>query len=512
MLTTINDAISSFAPPGASSNSLKAEFPLPINLDPTLKQPLFKQLAATLRDYIVNYDLMPGQVIPSTRDMSKLAGISRSTVIQCYNELLSQGYLKSVEGIGTFVTHRQLKSPPAVPSQRPVKISSLAQRCLDMEPTAAQPDWKELKLTSMPQDLLPLRQWRQVLWENMRSIEVEDFDFVDAPFGHPSLREAVAGYLARSRATRTSVDRVIVMPGTLSAFHLIARAFIDHGTYVAMENPGHHYARHVFEAQGANIVPIPIDSQGIIVSELDKVEQEIRFVYVTPSHHDPTGVVMSMDRRRQLLDWAKRTGAYIVEDDYDSEFRHAGMPLSSIQGLDEDDCVVYMSSFWKALFPLVDVGYMIVPASLAQVFWQVQVMRDSPLTTALLTVEQQTLADFISEGYLETSLRRNQSVLSGRWRSAVLAMTRHLKNMATWSAECSGLHVVVRFEAGHSSEQIMQHAKDANLPLMSTELYYVGTPKKNEFIMPFADAEPDEIDRRIEAFAQALNSSRHEFA
>jgi GntR family transcriptional regulator / MocR family aminotransferase len=482
---------------------------LPFKLNSDLKVPIYRQLADGLRESILNMDLMPGQIIPSTRELSEMLGVSRSTVIRCYDELLSQGYIETVEGIGTFVSNRMSQSvsprPGSAATNKAIKLSDYAQRIMVMEPTRlTSADSQELNYGAPPQEMVPVKQWRQVLLENMRNFDIGDHSYLGAPFGYPPVREAIAKYLSRSRAVCCSPEQVTAFSGSLYGAHLVGRILVDRGDKVAVENPGFPYVRQVFLGQGAELVPIPVDEHGIVVDELFKRGQGCRLVYVSPSHQDPTGAVLTLERRRRLLDWADKNDAIIIEDDYDSEYRYSGSPVPSIQGLDENDRVIYLSSFWKSLFPLVNVGYMVVPRGLIPIFWQAQMMRDNTLNTAFPTLEQQTLADFINGGYLERYIRKSQSVYANRWRATITALTKHLKPLATWAKEPAGAHLIVRFNPDIPYPLIMEKAKACGLPLAATCPYYLEGGNNHEFMMPFAAATEQAIEKRIGLFAESL--------
>lgn len=206
-----------------------------------------------------------------------------------------------------------------------------------------------------------------------------------------------------------------------------------------------------------------------------------------------------------MLEWANKNNAIIIEDDYDSEYRYSGSPVPSIQGLDDSDRVIYVSSFWKALFPLVNVGYMVVPRGLIPIFWQAQMMRDNTLNTAFPTLEQQTLADFINDGYLERYIRKSQSVYASRWRATITALTKYFKPIATWAKESGGAHLIVRFNQQIPIQLITEKAHACGLPIAQTVPYYLDGENNHEFMMPFTDASEHAIEKRIKQFADSLD-------
>lgn len=473
-----------------------------------MKVPIYKQLADGLRESILTLSLMPGQLLPSTRDLSQSLGVSRSTVLRCYEELLSQGYLKSVEGIGTFVCEKlpaQVEHDTHTLVNTSVKLSSYAETIMAMEPQMmTQGSWQELNFGAAPIDQLPRKFWRQTLLKNCREYEIHIGHYEIAPFGYRPLREALANFLGRSRALRCSPEQVAVYAGSLYGINLLARLLVDKGDVVAVENPGFPYAREVLVTQGANVCPIPVDDHGIIVDELKRRARGCRLVYVTPSHQDPTGAVLTLERRRQLLAWARENGTIIIEDDYGGEYRYAGPQVPSLQGLDEGDLVIHLSSFWKTLFPLVNCGYFVVPRSLIPLVWKAQIVCDNTLNTSFPALEQTTLTDFIEDGYMERYIRKSHLVYAGRYRALISELTRYLRGAATWRKESASTHLVVTFKAQFSAEQIMQCAQESGFAMVSTENYYVEDAPEREYMVPFAHVEPHLMHKHVKQFAQLL--------
>ena len=251
--------------------------------------------------------------------------------------------------------------------------------------------------------------WRQIATRHLQSPNL--LDYSSDLLGYKVLREAIAHYLVRSRAVRCEAEQIIIVSGTQQALDLIARLFIDPGDQVVMEEPGYLSARRVFQSQGAEILPISVDSSGLMVEQLQSIENlVVKLVYTTPSHQFPTGAILSLPRRLELLAWARQRGAVIVEDDYDSEYRYGEKPIPAMQGLDQNDSVIYIGTFSKVLFPALRIGYLVVPPGLAKIFAQAKrlVDRHSPL------LEQCVLADFINEGHLERHLRRMRTLYSQR--------------------------------------------------------------------------------------------------
>jgi GntR family transcriptional regulator/MocR family aminotransferase len=282
-----------------------------------------------------------------------------------------------------------------------------------------------------------------------------------------------------------------------------ARLLIDPGDFVAFEEPGYPDGRLCLAAHGAVFINIPVDEEGLDVSYLSSRTEKFKCVYVTPSHQDPTAVVMSLERRKQLLAWARKTGAFIIEDDYDSEYRYGGDQLPSLQGLDPCDNVLYVSSLWKVLFPMVRMGFLVIPECLQRpvLLAKMQTERNLPL------LEQFALTDFINEGHLERHIKKTRSVYARRRQILIHALTIHLNDTVTVASESAGMHLLVQVASALSDQQLMETAAQSGLSLMSTNLYYSGADKQGEFLMPFAHLPEKEIEPSVERWMQLI--TRH---
>jgi GntR family transcriptional regulator/MocR family aminotransferase len=340
-----------------------------------------------------------------------------------------------------------------------------------------------------------------VLNKNARFSDQALLSYTSDPLGYAPLREAICGYLIRSRSVRCLPEQIIVFPGAQAALDLVCRMLVRQGDKAAVENPGFPGARRSLLMNGARLCPIDIDSNGLMVERLYELDAPVRLCYVTPSHHDPTGVVMSLPRRLELLNWAESHQAIIIEDDYDSEFRYGDKPVPSLQGLDEHDEVIYLSTFWKVLFPVVRLAYLVVPQRLVDAFQRAKSLTDRDFQL----LEQRALADFINEGHLERHIRRTRAIYARRRVALVQALTRHFRKRLDISDISAGMHVLVHFPAEMSHEQVMQGAHKARVPLVSSRSHYFdGEGKPNEFLVGFAHANEEEIHAAIERFAQEL--------
>jgi GntR family transcriptional regulator/MocR family aminotransferase len=342
--------------------------------------------------------------------------ISRNTVLNAYRQLLAEGYLEGKEGSGTFVAHvlpELLLAAPQSPNPRIAKLHRtgarepvFSERAKAQIAASQPPSAGKLPRPFVPEapalDVFPYQLWSRLIVRQARQMPVTNFTYQDSS-GYRPLREAIAAHVAISRQVHCTPEQVMIVSGSQGALDLAARMLIDAGDPVWIEDPGYSGARGAFLGAGAQIIPVPVDQEGLIVEIGIARAPGARLVYLTPSHQFPLGVTMSLSRRLALLEWTKRANAYILEDDYDSEFRFATRPLATLQGLAARDAdrVIYIGTFSKVLFPSVRIGYMILPPPLLDPFLKVRRLIDihSPM------LEQAVLADFMIEGHFTRHLR-----------------------------------------------------------------------------------------------------------
>jgi GntR family transcriptional regulator/MocR family aminotransferase len=393
-----------------------------IALDTTSAVPLYRQLYDRLRLAILRGQLATGVRLPATRTFADQLGISRNTVYLAYQQLLAEGYLTSKVGYGTSVarvipeTLLTLPSPSrerALAREDTVR-SRLSRRGMNMARLPAMPGPSVPSEPGKPPafragvpalDLFPYQIWAQMVARRVRH-SLQDASDNQDPAGYRPLREAIAAHIGVTRGVRCTADQVIVVSGAQAALDLAARILLDPGDLAWIEDPGYPGARGALAGAGAQLVPIPVKADGLEV-RVGRVRcPGARLVYVTPSHQFPLGVTMSLAQRLALLEWANQAGAWILEDDYDSEYRFSGRPLEALQGLDGTGHVIYMGTFSKVLFPALRLGYLVVPPDLTEAFVAVRLFVDRHVPI----LEQMALADFITEGHFTRHIRRMHAV------------------------------------------------------------------------------------------------------
>lgn len=499
---------------------------LPIALDSQLPQPLHTQLYETLRQAVLTGRLLPSQRVPSTRSLAQSLGISRTTVTQSYEQLLSEGYLQAIAGSGTYVC-AQLPDDLLCSTQvelntkqdpLPVKLSQQGTRLTQaLFSISSEPEsvisfrYGRPALKDFPVDL-----WRRLL-SRYCTAGSDWLDYASDFRGYFPLREAIARYVARARAVRCDPEQIIITNGTQQALDLVMRLLIDPGDAIAVEDPGYLSARRVFLSYGADLRPIPVDESGLRVEFLGNGEKKngdkkIRLVYVTPSHQFPTGSTLSLPRRLELLAWAQQNNVLILEDDYDSEYRYGDRPIPALQGLDRHHAVIYISTFSKVLFPSLRIGYLVVPSHLVVPFTQVKWLSDRQLPT----LEQQVLAEFIADGHLERHIRKMRSRYDQRRQVLVQALKAHFGDRVRVLGEKAGLHIMVKMDIALGDEEIIRRAASDGIGLMSARPCYLNSscnsscnpdPKAErscEFIFGYSELDEPQIQAGISRLAKAL--------
>lgn len=484
---------------------------LAIALDSNSSIPLHQQIYEELRQAILIGRLSPGSRIPSTRALSKSLGISRFTVTQSYEQLSSEGYLETIVGCGTFVCKQlpdELLHSTSIESFSkvvgpPIKLSGYGRILIYADNV---PKINDSSLTinfrfGRPAfDQFPIGLWRRLL-SRYCSADLNWLDYSIDPLGYKPLREEIARYLSHSRAVDCEPDRILITNGTQQALDLILRLLIEPEEVIAIENPGYVSARLIFQTHGAQILPINVDESGLIVNELQKsTSSNIRLVYVTPSHQFPTGAILSLPRRLQLLVWAQQNDTLIIEDDYDSEYRYDGRPIPALQGLDRANCVLYVGTFSKVLFPSLRIGYLVLPKSLVSIFTRAKWLSDRHLPI----LEQHVLTDFIKAGHLERHIRKMRALYDQRRQVLVQALQTHFGEKAAILGEKAGIHLMVRLQTDLKDEEIIQRAAKVDVGMISAAPQYLDACPRGEFIFGYGELTEQQLQEGICRLAQIL--------
>src|SRR5271156_3803666 len=405
-------------PPGAAA-------PM-IAVDRKAEKPLHRQIYDSFRAMILERKLQPGQQIPSSRALADELGISRIPVLGAYAQLLAEGYIESRAGAGTFVTSslsdQFLGVRPAVASvvnDPPSDAISRVSRLLPLEGTPWFRGSGAFSVGQIAYDHFPFRVWSDLVTHHARKVQASLMNYAD-PMGSLEFGEVIAAYLRTARAVLCDASQIMVVNGSQHALDLSARVLLDPDSPVWIEEPGYEFLRHALTLSGCRLVPVPVDGEGLDVAAGVKLCRDARVAFVTPSHQYPLGATMSAARRLQLLEWAHNAGAWIVEDDYDSEYRYESMPVASMQGLDPGARVIYIGTFSKTLFPSLRLGYIVIPRALVDRFLAVR--RANDLFPANLY--QAALADFISAGHFTRHVRKTRQLYAERRNALTQALRK----------------------------------------------------------------------------------------
>jgi GntR family transcriptional regulator / MocR family aminotransferase len=447
---------------------------------------LSRQVYLWIRQAIVQRSLRPGEALPSTRELAEENSISRTVVVQAYDQLIAEGFITGRRGSGTYVSEHLHPAPWRAPQRvLPVRLSrygtaATAVMRRGLSPVRRPPGLRyDFVYGRCSLDEFPLAAWRRILMRRTRTAPLRSFDYGTAA-GDPALREAITGHLRRSRAIHCDVSQVIIVNGSQQALDFIIRLLLNSGDTVAVEDPQYHGMRQLLLTARLRVHPVPVDSDGIVV---DRMPRRARLALVTPSHQFPTGAVLPLQRRLALLEWARRANALIVEDDYDGEFRYEGEPLEPLQSLDRDGRVLYVGTFSRTIFPALRIGYVVAPQPLVSAFIAAKWLADRH--TAVL--EQETLADFISSGMYERHLRRTRRANAVRRDALLSAIERHLGNRVTVTGSRSGTHIVLWPKARVSEEAAIARAAAAGVGIYGIAGYYLRQPSAPGFVMGYAN-------------------------
>ncbi|WP_332853232.1 MocR-like pyridoxine biosynthesis transcription factor PdxR [Duganella sp. S19_KUP01_CR8] len=402
--------------------------------------PRQRLLHECLRAAIRSGTLAAGTRLAASRALAEELGLARNTVLYAYEQLASEGYV-TTDRRGTVVAAVAPDRKPAAQRQAATPQAGLSQRALALRPQPGPAEMMGAFVPGVPAlDHFPLTLWRRMLERAWRALTVEQLNYGD-PAGEPLLREAIADHLRAARGVVCEAAQVFITDGTQSSLDLCVRALADVGDTIWIENPGYGGALAAARAASLNVAGIDIDDDGIAPTDDDWLLRPPRLVYTTPSHQYPVGSVLSLRRRLALIAAARDAGALIIEDDYDSEFRHDGAPLPAMQGLAPDAPVVYLGTFSKTMFPSLRIGFVVVPPWLAGAFARMRAQSSARGRVA----EQLALAEFLRSGQFALHLRRMRRLYRQRRDALVAALQKHLGSVATVHGGSAGMHLALRF-------------------------------------------------------------------
>jgi GntR family transcriptional regulator/MocR family aminotransferase len=494
-----------------------------VDLDADASRPLYEQLYRACRQQILSGRLPPGGRLASTRRLADHLDVSRFTIVTALERLVAEGYLTTRVGAGTFIT-RTLPDHAITPAgKRPHDLlrganvaplpSARGQTLHALHVTGPRPEEpRAFQPRRAPLDVFPVRAWSAIirgLWKRSGYRQLE----YGEPAGYKPLREAIAAHVGVTRAVNCVPEQVIVTSGSQQAFDVLFRVLLDPGERAWIEEPGFLDLRAALLAAGANLVPVPVDGSGLVVAEGIKRCRVARVAVVSPAHAYPAGVTLSATRRIELLNWARASGAWVVEDDYDSYFRYAGRPMSALQGIEtgaRSAHVIYVGTFSKTVFPALRLGFCVVPEALVEAVVNARAVADrhSPI------IDQAALTEFITSGHYERHLRRLRIVCQERYlamRNSFAAIFGDELELSTASA---GTHVVARFASARVRRdpslprRVAALAAREGLVVFPLSRYCLETPAEDALVLGFGGVSPRTIAAGAERLAAVIRQAR----
>jgi GntR family transcriptional regulator/MocR family aminotransferase len=473
--------------------------------------PLHKQIYDGFRSAILRGELRPAERIPSSRELAAQLRVSRFPVLNAYAQLLAEGYFESEVGAGTFVSSSlpeqrmsvplPAERPPAEPSG-PRRISTRSALYPGFRNVPALRGWGAFGVHQPALDQFPFHIWSSLINRHSRNPHASSVHNIN-PLGLERFRHAIAGYLRTARGVQCEPDQVMIVSGSQQALDIAARVLFDSGDSVWVEEPGYTLQKAVLRAAQCKPIPIPVDEEGMQVGIGIKKARKARGAIVTPSHHYPLGSTMGASRRLQLLNWAHDAGAWIVEDDYDSEYRYGSLPISSLYGLDVNARVIYIGTFSKVLFPSLRIGYMVLPRDLVERFVAVRHAMDifPPY------LYQEVLADFILEGHFTRHIRRMRQVYVER-RTILIdclnaAFPAGPSGIEIHGAE-AGMHLAITLPPGSNDMQLASEAAKQRLWLWPLSPSYLSETPRPGLILGFGSVLPAQIPPAVEKLRAIL--------
>ncbi len=481
--------------------------------------PMYRQLYDWFRTAILNGQLKSGRRIPSTRSLATELQVSRITVLSAFEQLHAEGYLETILGSGTYVSRsipddlvrlrggalrsqHGSRDPAQITESNRCRAISRFGKALLVAP--AEP-WSNRLVpfsVNMPAlDHFPFAVWSRLVIRHSRQPAKEMMGYRD-PMGHQPFRQAIAEYLGAVRGVRCDPAQVMIVTGSQQALEISARVLLDPRDAVWIEEPSYPGARQVFVRSGTRLIPVPVDGEGLDVKEGIRRCRSVRAVYITPSHQYPLGMTMSVSRRMLLLDWAARNDSWIIEDDYDSEYRFSNRPIAALQGLDANARVIYIGTFSKVLFPSLRVGYLIIPKDLVRAF---SLAREA-FDLFSSTLYQAVLTDFILEGHLARHIRRMRMIYSERHDALTGELGKQIGTSIEIITAKAGMHLVARLPAAVDDLKIAQRASREGIAVMPFSVCYQDKPRRGGLVLGYGGADRQQIREGIRKLAHVLRA------
>ncbi|HQU85196.1 MAG TPA: PLP-dependent aminotransferase family protein [Pyrinomonadaceae bacterium] len=490
---------------------MKKQIPFILLDDKNTVTPLYRQVYESIRRAILQGELSAKTRLPSTRDFADRLGVSRITIVNAYEQLFAEGYLEGKTGAGTFVASKLPEELLQTSKTKAKSVEKMQNAPLNLSPFGEKLLAKEFEskrvqfatkfqpfqngLTAI--DEFPFEIWSRIAAKFHKNPPRSMLGYGD-PQGFYKLREAVAAHLRSARGVNCTAEQVIITSGAQQALDLAARIFLSEKDSFLIENPCYKEARNSFSATGAKVVAVAVDEEGFNVANVPKTGEKAKLVYVTPSHQYPLGHTMTLARRLELIEWARKQNAWIIEDDYNSEFRYAGRPFPSLQGLDNSGRVIYVGTFSKTIFPALRIGCLVVPPELVNVFAVARAFNDAHSAI----INQAILAEFITEGHFARHVRRMRQLYEKRQEILVREVKNKLSDFIEIEKSDAGMHLIGWLRQDLDEEKISAEADKQSIKLSPVSSYYLEEPKRKGFIFGYTAFDERQIKESIGKIAE----------
>ncbi|MFT5259275.1 MAG: GntR family transcriptional regulator/MocR family aminotransferase [Saprospiraceae bacterium] len=477
-----------------------------LNIERNTSVPIYRQLDASLRRLILSGSLEPAQKLPSTRELAEELGVSRITVKSVYEQLVVEGYAVSKTGAGTFIAQgleiegaskfNRVRRKSKIPE---VEITDRAQRIMSSRASARHGETNPFRPGVPALDLFPVKAWNKYLLEATQSNHRHHMSYGDLS-GNADLRNSITSHLTDARGMQVDPAQIVITSGAQQAFVLIAFVLLNKGDTVWYENPGHIAGRDVMQIMGANIAPVPIDSEGIDVQYAIENHPKPSIIFTTPSHQQPLGTTMSLVRRLTLLNYAQENDAWIIEDDYDSEFRYRGRPLPALSALDSERKVFYVGTFSKSMFAAIRIGYVVIPPGLVDSFAKASNL----LGQRPSAIVEQALSGFMDDGRFVEHVRKMRRVYRERKDTLFDCLTRDCSHFLEPQKTDAGMHIVAWLKNGMQDQAVYSALLNAGIESLPLSIYCATPLQRQGIVLGFCCAQENRIPGLVNQLFKVL--------
>lgn len=469
--------------------------------------PLHARIQRAIRQLILDGALDAGRPLPASRALAKSLGVSRDTVESAYIQLHAEGFIERRVGSGSFVSERAQRLPRPGARPRPVAQPAplrLSQRGASMYKGGGLRDFLVPRpfAPGVPETRnFPLQTWERLERQVLKEYGTQAL-LHSPPQGMEPLRRAIADYVNLERGARATPERVLILTSSQQALTLCATVLLDAGERIFIEDPAYHGARKAFDAAGLECVPVPLDADGMQVERLRAARHPAKAVFLTPSHQFPTGATLALERRLALIEWARQHQAWIIEDDYDSEFHYAGKPTACVQGLDAHERTVYIGTFTKSLFPGLRIGFMVLPSQLVAPMTAARTLLDGHSAP----IPQLTLARFMEGGHFGAHVRTMRAVYAERLAILERLVRKHLADFLEPRTPIGGMQMPCLLRCDIPERAVIDAARRAGIDLLGLTALHASSAPRGGFLMGFAAYAPGELEIAVKKLADVFRA------